>query len=74
MKSYTYADFHDKELKEGEVPAEFKEKAEKYRKLLIEKVVEIDDALTEKYLEGKEISEEGLLASEMTFMMTKRSG
>lgn len=58
MKSYTYKDYHDKELIEGEVPAEMKEKCEKYRQELLEKVVEIDDQLMEKYLEGKEISEE----------------
>ena len=61
MKAYTYADFHDKELKESEVPAELREKAEKYRKELTEKVVETDDALTEKYLEGKEITEDELV-------------
>jgi elongation factor G len=63
MKAYTYADFHDKELKESEVPAELKEKAEKYRKELIEKVVEIDNDLTEKYLEGHEISEQELVSA-----------
>jgi elongation factor G len=57
MKSYTYSDFHDKELKEGEIPQNMKEKAEMFRKELIEKAVEIDDALTQKYLEGRDISE-----------------
>ncbi|MFH1671483.1 MAG: elongation factor G [Candidatus Portnoybacteria bacterium] len=58
MKAYVYSDFHDKELKEEEIPEDLKEKAEKCRSELLEKVVEIDDKLTEKYLEGKEISEE----------------
>ena len=61
MKAYTYADFHDKELKESEIPVEMKEKAEKYRLELIEKVVENDNALTERYLEGKPISEAELV-------------
>lgn len=58
MKTYTYNDYHDKELVEGEIPEEMKDRAEQYRQELLEKVVEVDDSLTEKYLEGKEISEE----------------
>jgi len=61
MKAYKYTDFHDKELVEAEIPADHKEKAEQYRRELIEKVVEIDDSLMEKYLEGKEISEDELV-------------
>ena len=58
MKSYTYKDYHDKDLMEGEIPADLKEKAEKYRHELLEKVVRVDDVLIEKYLEGKEITKE----------------
>jgi len=58
MKSYSYKDFHDKELVEGEIPDDLKEKAKKYRQTLLEKVVEIDDKLMEKYLSGGEITEE----------------
>ncbi len=61
MKSYTYKDYTDKEFTIGEVPADMKEKAEKYRHELIEKVVEFDDQLMEKYLEGTELSEEEIL-------------
>ena len=61
MKAYVYKDFHDKELTEEEIPDDLKEKAEQYRQELIEKAVEVDDALTEKYLEGKEISQEELV-------------
>ncbi len=57
MKSYTYKDFHDKELIVGEIPADMQEKAKTYRRELLEKVVESDDKLMEKYLEGQEISE-----------------
>ena len=63
MKTYTYKDYHDKELVEGEIPADLKEKAEKFRHELLEKAVEIDDVLTEKYLEGKQISEEELISA-----------
>lgn len=57
-KSYTYKDFSDKELTQGGVPADMKEQVEKYRQELLEKVVEADDAIMEKYLDGKEISED----------------
>ncbi|MEX0881814.1 MAG: elongation factor G [Candidatus Saccharimonadales bacterium] len=56
MKSYTYNEYHDKELVEGEIPDDMKEKAERYRHLLIEAAVESDDALLEKYLEEGEES------------------
>ncbi len=56
MKAYTYKDYKDHELIEGEVPADMKEKAEKYRSHLIEAAVEADDAIMEKYLEGHELT------------------
>jgi elongation factor G len=61
MKAYVYKDYRDKELIEEEIPADLKEKAEKYRQELIERVVEIDDSLTEKYLEGEGLSEKELI-------------
>ena len=39
-----------------EIPADYKEKAEKARSALIEKVAETDDQLLEKYLAGQEIT------------------
>ncbi|MDX1766307.1 MAG: GTP-binding protein, partial [Candidatus Saccharimonadales bacterium] len=56
MKAYTYKDFADKELVEGEVPEAMKEKAQRYRSLLIEAVAEHDDHLIEKFLEEGEES------------------
>jgi elongation factor G len=56
MKAYTYKDYKDHELTEGEIPADMKEKAEKYRQHLVEAAVEADDALMEKYLEGHELT------------------
>ncbi|MEO8065371.1 MAG: elongation factor G [Candidatus Doudnabacteria bacterium] len=57
MKSYTYKEFKDKGFTEGEVPADMLEKAKEYRHQLMEKVVEADDALMEKYLAGHELTE-----------------
>ena len=39
-----------------EIPAEFKDEATKQRAAMVEKIAELDDALTEKYLNGQEIS------------------
>ena len=63
MKAYTYKDFTDKELIEGDVPEDMKEKALRYRSLLIEAVAEHDDELIEKFLEEGEdaISEEEIM-------------
>lgn len=57
-KAYQYSDYTDKELKEIPIPEDMKEKAENYRRHLIEAAVEADDAIMEKYLEGTELSEE----------------
>jgi elongation factor G len=56
-KAYTYNDYQDKELITTDIPEDMRDKVEQYRKELLEKVVEIDDDLMEKYLEGQEISE-----------------
>jgi elongation factor G len=60
MKSYTYKDFKDPKLVEGEIPADMLEKAKEYRHALMEKVVEFDDVLMEKYLAGTELTNEEL--------------
>ncbi|HWZ65551.1 MAG TPA: GTP-binding protein, partial [Patescibacteria group bacterium] len=56
MKAYTYKDFTDHALVEGEIPADMLEKAKNARTLLVEAAVEADDALFEKYLESGEES------------------
>lgn len=61
MKAYTYKDFTDKEFTIGEVPADMLEKAKEYRHRLLEKVVESDDVLMEKYLGGTELTEQEFL-------------
>ncbi len=63
MKSYTYKDFTDKEFTVGEVPADMVEKAKEYRQRLLEKVVESDDVLMEKYLGGAELTESEFLTA-----------
>lgn len=65
MKAYTYKDYADHELVEGEIPADMVEKAKNARTLLVEKAVEYDDALFERYLDkGEEsITEDELKAA-----------
>ena len=60
MKSYTYSDYSDKELVEGEVPTDMMDKVQEYRTSMIEKVVEVDESLMEKYLGGEELTVEEL--------------
>ncbi len=57
MKAYTYKEFADKELVEGEIPADMMEKVQRYRSLLIENAVAEDEKYLEKYLE---VGEEGM--------------
>jgi elongation factor G len=54
MKAYTYSDYTDKALVEGDIPADMQEKAKNARSLLVEAAVEADDALMEKFFEGGE--------------------
>jgi elongation factor G len=46
-----------------EIPADLKEKVEQYRAKMIEQIAETDDALLDKFLNGKEISKEELKAA-----------
>ena len=63
MKSYTFEGEMGMDVKEAEIPDEFKEEAEKRRAELIERVVEHDDELMEAYLGGEEPSIEQLKAT-----------
>ena len=49
-----YYDDLGKDIKHEEIPDDMKELAEKYRTELIEAIVEMDEALMEKYFEGEE--------------------
>lgn len=62
MKSYTYKDFTDKNLVEGDIPEDMMDQVKKYRSLLIENAVAEDEAMLEKYFE---VGEEGLSEAEI---------
>jgi elongation factor G len=55
-KAYIYKDDLGQDIEETDIPAEYADKAQKLRLELFEKVAELDEDLTMKYLEGEEIS------------------
>ncbi|HEX7055697.1 MAG TPA: elongation factor G [Bacilli bacterium] len=54
--AYIYKDDLGKEIEKTEVPADYKDKVEELRNEMVEKIAELDEDLTMKYLEGEEIS------------------
>ncbi len=60
MKGYEFKGQNGEQITEVEIPADLKEKADQHRHELVERIVECDESLTEKYLGGEEISVEEL--------------
>lgn len=56
QKAFMYKDDLGQNIEETEIPAEFKDQVEELRNELVEKVAELDEDLTMKYLEGEEIT------------------
>lgn len=69
MKAYTYSDYTDKELVQGEIPADMVEKAKNARSLLVEAAVEADDELFERFLES---GEDSITTDELKAALRKR--
>lgn len=69
MKAYTYKDYTDHELIEGEIPADMLEKAQNARSLLVENAVEADDDLMMKFLDE---GEESITKDELKMALRKR--
>jgi elongation factor G len=61
MKAITYHDDEGKDIRVGEIPAEFAEAAEAARARLIEAVAENDEEMMMRYLEGEEFTAEELV-------------
>lgn len=62
QKAYTFEGDHGERIVEIGIPPEMKSDIDKYRSELVEKIVEVNDVLTEKYLNGQDISIEDLKA------------
>ena len=60
MKGYEFAGEMGEEVSEVPIPETLRADAEKYRAILLEKIVEHDDLLMSEYLDGKEISLDAL--------------
>ncbi len=58
MKAYSFSGEMGEIVNEEEIPAELLDKAKEWREKMVEKISETDDKLTEKYLNGEEISQE----------------
>jgi elongation factor G len=69
MKAYTYNDYTDKALVQGEIPADMLEKAKNARSLLVEAAVEAEDELFERYLND---GEESITLEELKRALRKR--
>ncbi|NJR40529.1 MAG: elongation factor G [Leptolyngbyaceae cyanobacterium CSU_1_4] len=57
MKAYFYTNDSGTDVEEAEIPADMVDIAQEYRLKLVESVAETEDVLTEKYLEGIELTE-----------------
>jgi elongation factor G len=57
LRAYIYKNDIGTDIEETDIPADMAELVEEYRTKLVESVAETDDALTEKYLEGEELTE-----------------
>ncbi|WP_224982132.1 elongation factor G [Geomonas agri] len=61
MKAYRYQKDLSGKFTEGEIPAEHLDEAKRLREMMVETVAEAYDALTEKFLDTGELSEEEIL-------------
>ncbi|TSC76343.1 MAG: elongation factor G [Parcubacteria group bacterium Gr01-1014_33] len=60
MMAVYFRGSHGENLELAEIPDTLKESAGEWRRKMVEKIAETDDALTEQYLEGKEIALDAL--------------
>ncbi len=63
MKAIVWEDDLGKDPKITEIPADMQKQAEEFRAKMVEKIAELDDELTMKFLEAQEISVEELKAA-----------
>jgi len=71
MKAFHFAKDGSGKFEESDVPADMKDEAEEWREKMIENIVEADDQVMEKYLDGQALS---LQEVEDTFVKGTKSG
>jgi len=64
--------FKGGKTEETDIPHDMVQEAEEYRKNLVEKIAEADDALLEKYLEGEGLSDDEIVKGIREGSLTKR--
>ncbi|HSH31599.1 MAG TPA: elongation factor G [Candidatus Saccharimonadales bacterium] len=62
MKARLFKDDLGKQIEITDIPEDMQARAEEYRSTMVERVAETDEALTEKFLEGEELTEDELVA------------
>ena len=71
QKAYHYNKDGSGTFETTDIPEDLKDTADEWREMMIENVVEVDDDLMEKYLEGEELSDKEI---EKTLMQGIKSG
>jgi len=69
MKAFTYS---NGKAQEADMPSDMDDEIQDYRKKLIEKIVESDDTLLERYLEGDTLTENEIIKGVKEGSLTKR--
>ena len=63
MKAYNYTTDDGMKFEEIDIPTDMADKAKEYREKMVEKIAENDEALTEKWLEGEEITNDEIVSA-----------
>jgi len=71
MKAYVYGKDGSGKFEDTEIPVDMQDKVDEWREKMIENIVEANDELMEKYLEGEELSSQEI---EDTFVQGLKSG
>ncbi len=73
MKAIYWDDELGREPREADIPADLKTEAGERRHSMVERIAELDDELTVKYLEGKEISNDELKKALRQAVLTSKA-
>ena len=73
MKAVFWDDELGKDPREAEIPVDLKAEAEERRRTMVERIAELDDGLTVKYLEGEEISVDELKTALRKAVLTSKA-
>jgi elongation factor G len=73
MKAIYWDDELGREPREAEIPPDLKPEADERRRVMVERIAELNDALTVKYLEGEEIGNEELKSALRRAVITSKA-